>query len=173
MRHRHRGRGLAALKGALERPLLYIVVVAGYLAAFVLLTLVLRAGVPVGVACGIWGALGVVLTAVLSAVIFGEPLTPLMILGMVLVIAECCASRSGHRGHRDPRAAGCRQRQPLVVPARGAGYVVAFTVLSFSLGKDLRAAVHLGDGARGRSDRRRCAVDRPPRALTHCGTLPQ
>ena len=41
----------------------------------------------VGKAYGIWGATGVALTAVLSAAIFGEPLTPLMGLGVLLVIA--------------------------------------------------------------------------------------
>ena len=35
-----------------------VVVVAGYVGAFVLLTLVLRAGIPIGVTYGIWGALG-------------------------------------------------------------------------------------------------------------------
>jgi small multidrug resistance pump len=78
--------GSLSLKGALDQPALYAVVIVGYLAAFVLLTLVLRGGMPVGVAYGIWGALGVALTALLSAVIFGEPLTPLMIAGMALVI---------------------------------------------------------------------------------------
>lgn len=90
--------GSVSLKGALDHPLLYIVVVVGYLAAFVLLTLVLRAGVAVGVAYGIWGALGVALTALLSAIIFGEPLTPVMVIGMALVIAGvlCVELGSGH-----------------------------------------------------------------------------
>ena len=79
--------GSLSLKGALEEPLLYNVVFVGYGAAFVLLTLVLRAGIPIGVAYGIWGALGVALTALLSAAIFGEPLTPVMLAGMALVIA--------------------------------------------------------------------------------------
>lgn len=90
--------GSLSLKGALEYPALYVVVVVGYLAAFVLLTLVLRAGMPVGVAYGIWGALGVALTALLSAVIFAEPLTPLMIAGMALVIVGvlCVEIGSSH-----------------------------------------------------------------------------
>ena len=41
----------------------------------------------IGVAYGIWGASGVVLAAVLSAAIFGEPLTAVMGLGMVLIIS--------------------------------------------------------------------------------------
>jgi small multidrug resistance pump len=97
--------GSLSLKGALEYPALYVVVVIGYLAAFVLLTLVLRAGMPVGVAYGIWGALGVALTALLSAVIFSEPLTPLMIAGMALVIAGvlCVEIGSSHAARaREP-----------------------------------------------------------------------
>ena len=79
--------GSLSLKGALEQSLLYSVVLVGYGSAFVLLTLVLRAGIPIGVAYGIWGACGVALTALLSALLFGEPLTPVMIAGMALVIA--------------------------------------------------------------------------------------
>lgn len=93
--------GSLSLKGALEHPVLYVVVVVGYLGAFVLLALVLRAGMPVGVAYGIWGAVGVALTALLSALIFGEPLTPLMIAGMALVIAGvlCVEIGSGRAAH--------------------------------------------------------------------------
>jgi small multidrug resistance pump len=39
------------------------------------------------VAYGIWTALGVASTAVLSKVLFGEPLTRTMVLGMALVVA--------------------------------------------------------------------------------------
>jgi small multidrug resistance pump len=98
--------GSLSLKGALEYPALYVVVVVGYLAAFVLLTLVLRAGMPVGVAYGIWGALGVALTALLSALIFGEPLTPLMIAGMALVIVGVlCVEVGSSRAKRATEAA--------------------------------------------------------------------
>ena len=51
-----------------------VLVLVGYVASFVLLTMVLRAGMPVGVAYGIWGALGTAVTAVLASVIFGDPL---------------------------------------------------------------------------------------------------
>lgn len=78
--------GSLCLKGALDRPLLYIGVALGYLASLVLLTRVLRHGMPLGVAYGIWGALGVALTAVLSSALFGETLTPLMVAGLGLVV---------------------------------------------------------------------------------------
>ncbi|MEG9224781.1 DMT family transporter [Aeromicrobium sp. Sec7.5] len=76
-----------SLKGALDHRGLYAVVVAGYGSSFALLGLVLRAGMPLGVAYGIWGALGVAGTAVSSSLLFGEPLTGLMVVGMGLVVA--------------------------------------------------------------------------------------
>lgn len=64
-----------------------VLVVGGYVGAFVLLTMVLRAGVPVGVAYGIWGAMGTACTAVLAAVIFGDPFTWPIVVGVGLIIA--------------------------------------------------------------------------------------
>ena len=75
-----------SLKGALDRPGLYAVVVVGYTASFFLLAAVLTKGMALGVAYGIWGALGVAATAALAAVIFDETLSSLMVLGMGLVI---------------------------------------------------------------------------------------
>lgn len=63
-----------------------IVVVAGYLGAFTLLTLVLRAGMAVGVAYGIWGALGTAGTAVFAAILFGDPFTAPIVVGIGLII---------------------------------------------------------------------------------------
>lgn len=79
--------GSLALKGALDSSWLYAVVAAGYVASFALLAAVLRQGVPLGVAYGVWAASGVAATALLSAAIYDEPLNPLMGLGLMLVIA--------------------------------------------------------------------------------------
>jgi len=76
-----------SLKGALDRPSLYAVVLIGYVASFVLLAFVLRQGMGLGVAYGIWGALGVALTAVMSTLLFDEAFTGLMGIGIALVIA--------------------------------------------------------------------------------------
>lgn len=65
----------------------YAGVVAGYVAAFTLLALALGHGVGIGVAYGIWAASGVALTAIASRVLFREPLTPVMLLGIGLVVA--------------------------------------------------------------------------------------
>lgn len=74
------------LKRALDVPALYSVVVLGYLAAFVLLTLTLREGMGVGIAYGIWAGCGVALTAVGSKVFFDEPLSGVMAVGLTLII---------------------------------------------------------------------------------------
>jgi small multidrug resistance pump len=79
--------GSLALKGALEQSALYVLVVTGYVASFVLLAFVIREGMPLGVAYGIWGASGVALTASFAAIVYGEAFTALMILGLALVVA--------------------------------------------------------------------------------------
>ena len=76
-----------SLRGALDVPALYVLVVAGYVLAFTLLGQVLRRGMSLGVAYGIWGAAGVVLAASGSALLFGEVLTVLKVTGFVLVAA--------------------------------------------------------------------------------------
>lgn len=75
-----------SLKAGMENPLFYIIVVAGYAAAFIFLTKALKMGMALGVAYGIWGASGVALTAVLSNLIFKEPLTTIMIVGIIVII---------------------------------------------------------------------------------------
>ena len=77
-----------------------VLVVAGYLAAFVLLTLVLRAGMPVGVAYGIWGALGTAATAVLAAALFGDPFTWPIVAGIGLIIAGVLLVELGSHPHQ-------------------------------------------------------------------------
>lgn len=86
------------LKAALENPVLFVIVGAGYMAAFGFLGSVLRQGLALGVAYGIWAAMGVALTALLAAVLFGEPLTLLMLAGIALVIGGVlCVELGSHR----------------------------------------------------------------------------
>jgi small multidrug resistance pump len=79
--------GTLALRASQDHSAWLVVVVAGYLAAFVFLTLVLRAGMAVGVAYGVWGAAGTAVTAAAAAVIFGEPFTWPIVAGIGLIIA--------------------------------------------------------------------------------------
>jgi len=61
-------------------------VVVGYTVSFVLLSVTLSLGMPVGIAYGVWSASGVALVAVMARVLFAEPLTLLMLAGIALII---------------------------------------------------------------------------------------
>ncbi|SDD66045.1 DMT family transporter [Glycomyces harbinensis] len=78
--------GSLSLKAATEQPGWYALFAAGFLSAFAFLVGVLKAGMPLGVAYGVWGAMGVALTAVFGAVLFGEPLTGVMAAGIALIM---------------------------------------------------------------------------------------
>ena len=65
----------------------YVLVIAGYALAFALLSGSLQAGMPLGVAYGVWAAAGIVLTALISRLLFREALTPVMMGGMGLIVA--------------------------------------------------------------------------------------
>ncbi len=72
--------------------------VAGYLAAFAFLALSLHGGLPIGVAYGIWAAAGVALVSVLARLIFADPLTPVMRLGIVLIMGGVLLVELGSGG---------------------------------------------------------------------------
>ncbi len=86
-----------ALQAAVDRPAWYGVVVLAYAASFGLLSLVLRRGMPLGVAYGIWSALGVASTAVLATLLFGEVMTGWKAAGITLVILGVLAVELGSR----------------------------------------------------------------------------
>lgn len=90
-----------SLRAALDHPAWYIVVVGGYLAAFTALSFVLREGMGLGVAYGIWGATGVVLTAVFATFLFGDPLTATMGIGIALVIGGVLCVELGSQAVAD------------------------------------------------------------------------
>ena len=77
---------LSLRAAATGRRAWYVVVLIGYVASFVLLSRALAEGLGIGVAYGIWTAVGVALTAILSKLLFQEPLTPLMVAGITLII---------------------------------------------------------------------------------------
>lgn len=89
-----------ALKASLEEPWWLVVVVLGYAASFVLLALCLRLGAPIGTTYGIWGAAGVVLTAVSAAVVFDEALTRVMVIGIALIVIGVLAIELGSQPTR-------------------------------------------------------------------------
>ena len=82
-------------------PFWLIPVVIGYTGSLWLLSIVLDRGMPVGVAYGIWSAIGVVLTAVLGTVLFGELLGPVQIIGVgAIVIGVLLVELGSHK--REP-----------------------------------------------------------------------
>lgn len=89
--------GTLALRAFQDQRLWLILVVAGYVTSFYLLTLVLRAGVPVGVAYGIWGASGTAITAVVASVLFDDPFTVPIVVGIGLIIAGVLLVELGSR----------------------------------------------------------------------------
>jgi small multidrug resistance pump len=77
----------SALKGSerFTRLVPSIFVVAGYLCAFYFLTHVLET-VPVGVVYALWAGLGIVLVAILGAILYREKLDFGAVLGMAMII---------------------------------------------------------------------------------------
>ncbi|GHH55157.1 MULTISPECIES: DMT family transporter [Gammaproteobacteria] len=69
-----------------RNPLPSIVVVAGYAAAFYLLSLTLKT-IPVGVAYAIWSGLGIVLVALIGWLAYGQKLDLPALAGMALIVA--------------------------------------------------------------------------------------
>lgn len=109
-----------SLKAALDEPALYVVVVAGYATTFTLLAQVLRRGMGLGVAYGIWGALGVTLTAILAAIVFGEELNAVMGLGIAMVATGVLLVEVGSQRARRRRDADDDRAAPAPM-TRGAG----------------------------------------------------
>ncbi|KWX22463.1 DMT family transporter [Mycolicibacterium wolinskyi] len=71
----------------LRRKAWAVPVVAGYATSFYLLWVALSLGVPVGIAYGIWTACGVALVALIAKFVFKDPLTPVMMLGIALIVS--------------------------------------------------------------------------------------
>ncbi|MDQ1204932.1 multidrug efflux SMR transporter [Microbacterium sp. SORGH_AS_0862] len=85
-----------ALRAAIDNAWWTALTVVGYIGAFVALSALLRRGASIGVIYGIWAAAGVALTAVLGSVVFGEPFTFLIGLGITIVIVGVVLVETGH-----------------------------------------------------------------------------
>ncbi|WP_326615904.1 SMR family transporter [Streptomyces decoyicus] len=84
-----------SLRVALDHAAWFAVVAIGYTASFAALTFALRQGMALGAAYGIWAASGVALTALASRILFKEPLTKVMSLGIGLIVAGVLAIELG------------------------------------------------------------------------------
>src|SRR5699024_780400 len=70
----------------LQRRIWFIPVAISYTAAFIFLGRTLAAGMPLGVAYGLWAACGVALVCLLSRVIWKDPLTRRALIGIGLIV---------------------------------------------------------------------------------------
>jgi len=79
--------GTLALRGSdgFSQLVPSVITVAGYVASFILLAIVLKS-LPVGIVYAIWSAVGIALVAILGRFIFGDPVPPLAAVGMVLIV---------------------------------------------------------------------------------------
>jgi small multidrug resistance pump len=77
---------LRASDGMRKRPWI-AALTGGYILSFILLSLSLDQGMPLGVAYGVWAATGIALTATLARAIFKEPLTRTMTVGIGFIAA--------------------------------------------------------------------------------------
>ncbi|WP_187365369.1 DMT family transporter [Cellulosimicrobium cellulans] len=92
--------GSLSMRAAVDQPCMYVLVLPMYCAAFLCLARALHAGLALGVAYGIWSAAGVALTAVFASALFGEQLTPIMAIGITLVVAGVLLVEVGSRPAR-------------------------------------------------------------------------
>ncbi len=134
--------GTLSMKAAIEHPALYILMALGYATAFVFLSLTLRSGLPLGIAYGIWGASGVALTAAASALLFAEPITVVMALGIVAIMAGVILVEIGHRGQALPTVAATEAEYPTAAVAEAEHPTAAATEAKHPAEPPRREAEH-------------------------------
>lgn len=75
---------LKAVDG-LQRPLPLLLVLAGYVTAFWMLSLVMRS-IPVGIAYALWAGLGIVLVSLAALLLYGQRPDLPALLGMAMIV---------------------------------------------------------------------------------------
>ncbi|GAA0253837.1 multidrug efflux SMR transporter [Saccharothrix mutabilis subsp. mutabilis] len=61
--------------------------ITGYAAAFYLESQVIRLGLPVAITYAVWAGGGIALVAVMGRVLFADPISPAVLVGMALIAA--------------------------------------------------------------------------------------
>lgn len=93
-----------SLRASVDNAAWVGLVIVGYVLAFALLGLTLRTGFPIGVAYGIWGAVGVALVALFGVFLFDEALGWPAITGIALIIGGVGLIETGSRPTETPAA---------------------------------------------------------------------
>ncbi|SDC06987.1 small multidrug resistance pump [Mycolicibacterium neoaurum] len=94
--------GTMALRASQDHKVWLVLVAIGYAGAVIGLTLVLRTGLAIGVAYGIWGAAGTAGTVALAAVLFDERLTWQIGCGIALIICGVMFVELGSHSSKEP-----------------------------------------------------------------------
>jgi small multidrug resistance pump len=75
-----------------------VIVVVAYTASFVLLSWILRTGVPIGIVYAIWSAFGVTIVTLLGMALFDDKISWVSGLGIVIVIVGVVLVELGSSG---------------------------------------------------------------------------
>lgn len=87
-----------------------VCVIAAYLVSFSIFVVVLKS-VPLGLAYGIWGGAGTVLTTIIGCVAWGEPFSLFTGLGIVLVVFGIYFMNAGSQDASDGQTAEAKADQ--------------------------------------------------------------
>ncbi|MGS2764429.1 DMT family transporter [Sinomicrobium sp. M5D2P9] len=71
------------------------IAILGVVGAYYLLSLSLKSGMAIGVAYGIWAAVGISTLAILGVFLYQETLTPVQLIGIILIIGGVLALELG------------------------------------------------------------------------------
>lgn len=82
------------LSEGFTQPIFVLGVIIAYSICFTAFSIALR-DLPLGLAYGVWGGIGTIGTAVIGFLAFGEPMTAIMALGIVLIIAGVAFMNAG------------------------------------------------------------------------------
>lgn len=91
------------LSNGFSDPLFSIITLAAYVISFSIFVIVLK-NVPLGLAYGIWGGAGTVLTTVIGCIGWGEPFSLFTGLGIALVIGGIYLMSAGNQQDEEKRA---------------------------------------------------------------------
>lgn len=89
--------GTLALRASVDHAGWIPVTALSYAIALFMLALTLRERMPIGVAYGIWSAVGVALIAVLGVVVFDERLSTARVVGLAVIVLGVVLVETGSR----------------------------------------------------------------------------
>ena len=75
-----------------------LIVVVGYGASFYLLSLILKTGIPSGIVYAIWSAFGIALITLIGMALWGDEISVINGIGLVVVILGVVLVQAGHSG---------------------------------------------------------------------------